>query len=71
MHVGLLANNWLLASVVLTAESIELGQRTSESETVGSRPDRVKPIANKRRPKLLALLTKPRVQANQELITAA
>lgn len=67
----LLANNWLLASVMLTAELIELGQQTSVSEIVGHRPDRVEPRANKRRPKLLALLTKPRAQAKLELITAA
>ena len=67
----LLANNWLLASVMLTAELIELGQQTSASEIVGNRPDRVEPRANKRRPKLLALLTKPRAQAKLALITAA
>lgn len=67
----LLANNWLLASVILTAELVELGQQTSASEIVGNRPDRVEPRANKRRPKLLALLTKPRAQARLELTTAA
>lgn len=67
----LLANNWLLASVMLTAELIDLGQQTSASEIVGNRPDRVEPRANKRRPKLIALLTKPRAQAKLELITAA
>lgn len=67
----LLANNWLLASVMLTKQLVELGQQTSSSEVVGRRPDRVEPRANKRRPKLLALLTKPRAQAKQELITAA
>jgi Transposase DDE domain len=67
----LLANNWLLASVMLTAELVVLGQQTSSSEFVGHRPDRVEPRANKRRPKLLALLTKPRAQAKLELITAA
>lgn len=67
----LLANTWLLASVMLTDELIKLGQQTSASENVGHRPDRVEPRANKRRPKLLALLTKPRAQAKLELITAA
>ncbi len=67
----LLANNWLLASVMLTAELVELGQQTSSSEFVGHRTDRVEPRANKRRPKLLALLTKPRAQAKLELMTAA
>ena len=67
----LLANNWLLASVVLTEQLIALGQQTSSSEVVGNRPDRVEPRANKRRPKILALLTKPRRSAKLELITAA
>ena len=67
----LLANNWLLASTTLTAELIELAQQTSASEMVGRRPDRVEPRANKRRPKLLALLTKPRALAKQELAAAA
>jgi hypothetical protein len=67
----LLANNWLLASVMLTKELVELGQQTSSSEVVGNRPDRVEPRANKRRPKLIALLTKPRHIARLELITAA
>lgn len=67
----LLANNWLLASVTLTPELVELGLRTSSSEIVGNRIDRVEPRANKRRPKLLALLTKPRALARLELITAA
>lgn len=67
----LLANNWLLASVVLTDELVELGQQTSSSEYTGHRLDRIEPRANKRRPKLLALLTKPRAQAKLELLTAA
>jgi hypothetical protein len=67
----LLANNWLLGSVMLTVELIELGQQTSASELVGNRLDRVEPRANKRRPKLLALLTKPRSQAKLNPITAA
>jgi len=67
----LLANNWILATVVLTKELVELGQQTSASEVVGNRPDRVEPRANKRRPKVLALMTKPRHIAKLELITAA
>lgn len=67
----LLANNWLMAIVGLTAELIELGQRTSASQFVGTRPDRVEPRANKRRPKLLALLRKPRPQARLDLVAAA
>ena len=67
----LLAANWLLASVMLTAELVQLGLETSSSETVGDRLDRVEPRANKRRPKLLALLTKPRQIAKLELMNAA
>ena len=37
---------------------------------VGHRPDRVEPRANKRRPKMLALLTIPRAQAKAELLAA-
>jgi hypothetical protein len=67
----LLANNWLLAAVKLTAVLVELGQQISSSEVVGDRPDRIEPRAHKRRPKLLALLTKPRHTAISELIHAA
>lgn len=67
----LLAANWVLASVMLTAELVQLGLETSSSETVGDRLDRVEPRANKRRPKLLALLKKPRQLAKLELMTAA
>ncbi|MDB4614608.1 IS4 family transposase [bacterium] len=67
----LLANNWLLASVMLTKELIELGQQTSSSEVVGNRLDRVEPRANKRRPKVLALLKKPRHIAKLDLAAAA
>lgn len=67
----LLAVNWVLASVSLTDETVQLGIETSSSQTVGNRPDRVEPRACKRRPKLIALLTKPRHIAKSELITAA
>jgi hypothetical protein len=62
---------WLVAAVLLTVELIQLGLRTSSSENVGKRLDRVEPRANKRRPKLLALLTKPRRIAQQNLTHAA
>lgn len=67
----LLANNWLLASVMLTDALIVLGQQTSSSEVVGNRPDRVEPRANKRRPKILALLNKPRHTARLDIMSAA
>jgi hypothetical protein len=67
----LLAGTWVMAAVVLTKEMVQLGLETSSSETVGNRPDRVEPRANKRRPKLLALLNKLRQIAKLDLTTAA
>ena len=67
----LLAGTWVLAAVVLTDEMVQLGLEMSSSETVGDRPDRIEPRANKRRPKILALLNKPRSIAKAELVTAA
>jgi hypothetical protein len=65
----LLANNWLLGAILLTPDLVELGQQTGVSQCIGSRPDRIEPRANKRRPKLLALLNKPRPIAIQELLS--
>lgn len=67
----MLACNWLLAAVVKSNELIELGIAMPASETVGNRLDRIQPRANKRRPKVLALLNKPRRQAIAELKQAA
>ena len=68
----LLATNWLLCAVIgVTPELAELGQATSCSEQVGHRPDRVEPRKNKRRPKLIALMKKPRWQYQTELNAAA
>ncbi len=67
----LLANNWILASVMLTNELVELGCQISSSQIVGNRPDRIEPRANKRRSKAIALLTKPRRKAIVELKQAA
>lgn len=67
----LLATNWVLASVSLTPELLSLGNQTSSSEAVGNRLDRIEPRANKRRPKVLALLNKPRQLAKAELMSAA
>ena len=66
----LLGNNWLLGSVMLTAALVQLGLQTSSSESDGDRLDRVEPRANKRRPKLLALLNKPRRAVPLELLAA-
>lgn len=68
----LLATNWLLCAVIgVTAELASLGQRISCSEQVGHREGRVEPRKNKRRPKVLALMTKPRHQYQDELRAAA
>ena len=67
----LLANTWLISAVHLTEELVELGLQVSGSETVGNRPDRIEPRANKRRPKILALLTKPRHITKAEQIASA
>jgi hypothetical protein len=57
----LLATNWLLCAVIgVTAELAQLGHTMSCSEQVGHREGRFEPRKNKRRPKVLALMTKPR-----------
>jgi hypothetical protein len=68
----LLATNWLLCAVIgVTTELAELGQKTSSSERVGHRPERVEPRENKRRPKMIALKKKPRRQFQDEMKSAA
>ena len=44
----------------VTKELAQLGQATPCSEQVGHREGRIEPRKNKRRPKLIALMTKPR-----------
>lgn len=66
-----LATSWIVAAVIKTDELIELGNQAAASERVANRPGRVEPRANKRRPKLIALMNKPRNQATQELLNAA
>ncbi len=57
----LLGTNWLLCAVIgVTHLLAELGQHASSSKVVGQRLNRVEPRVNKRRPKVLALMTKPR-----------
>jgi hypothetical protein len=64
----LLGTNWLLGAVIgFTDILAQLGQEASSSERVGHRPDRIEPRANKRRPKVLALMTKPRRDYHAEL----
>jgi hypothetical protein len=68
----LLATNWLLCAVIgVTAELAELGQVMPCSEQVGHREGRIEPRKNKRRPKLLALMTKPRSEYQAEMGAAA
>jgi hypothetical protein len=54
----------------VTTELAELGQKTSSSERVGQRPGRVEPRENKRRPKVIALMKKPRRQFQEEMKSA-
>jgi len=70
MEVFIILNRKTFVST-LTLLFLTLGLETSSSETVGDRLDRVEPRANKRRPKLLALLKKPRQLAKLELMNAA
>ncbi|MFT5327555.1 MAG: hypothetical protein ACI8P0_005447 [Planctomycetaceae bacterium] len=68
----LLATNWLLSAVIGVSEELAvLSQQASASERVGHRDGRVEPRANKRRPKILALMKKPRHQLQAELEAAA
>jgi hypothetical protein len=67
----MLASNWLLCAVVgVTPELVKLGQTAPCSQRVGHRDGRVEPRGNKRRPKLLALLAKPRKVYQAELKAA-
>jgi hypothetical protein len=68
----LLATNWLLCGARGTNVAlIELGQVQPLGEVVGHRPDRVEPRANKRRPKVLKLMTQPRAAYKLEVAAAA
>ena len=67
----LLATNWLLCAVIgMTDELAQLSQATACSVRVGHREDRIEPRKNKRRPKLIGLMTKPRhvYQAEQRAV---
>ncbi|MEM9360739.1 MAG: IS4 family transposase [Pseudomonadota bacterium] len=65
-----LASTWLLACVTATPELIQMSLGNSASQTVGLRPDRIEPRANKRRKKRIALLTKPRHLARLQLLNS-
>ena len=67
-----IAAGWVLAPL-LSATAMDVLIATHHTHLakhrVGDRPDRVEPRAVKRRPKMLALLTKPRAEARAELLT--
>ena len=64
----LLGTNWLLCAVIgVTSELAQLGEEASSSELVCHRPDRVDPRGNKRRPKVMALMTQTRREYHAEL----
>jgi hypothetical protein len=68
----LLATNWLLCAVIGVSDELDtLGQEASCSQRVGHRDGRAEPRVNKRRPKILALMKKPRHQLQAELEAAA
>ena len=57
----LLATNWLLYACVGVTESMAVSaQQQGTCAVTGQRPDRVEPRENKRRPKVLKLMTVPR-----------
>ena len=67
----LLATTWVLCAVIsVSSEMATLGQQASGSQRVGHRDGRLEPRANKRRPKILALMQKPRQQLRNELEAA-
>ena len=68
----LLATNWLLCAVTgVTKDLSNLGQQACCSERVGHREGRVETRRNRRRPKVLALMTMPKQQYQDELKAAA
>ncbi len=68
----LLATNWLLCAVIGVPEELaRQSHQASASGRVGHRAGRVEPRANKRRPKVLALMKKPRHLLRAEIEAAA
>lgn len=68
----LLGTNWLLGAVIgVPLELAELGRRVPCSVQVGHREGRIEPRENKRRPKLIALMMRPRAERRADLLTAA
>ncbi|TWU54428.1 Transposase DDE domain protein [Rubripirellula tenax] len=68
----LLGTSWLLCGARGVNDSlVELGQAQPLDELVGHREGRIEPRANKRRPKVLKLLTAPRAAYQVQLGSAA
>lgn len=68
----LLASNWLSAAAMGVSEELKkLGVQAPTSERVGDREGRAEPRVNKRRPKVLALMTRPRQELKAGLAHAA
>ena len=68
----MLGTSWVMCGARGTNESlIELGQSQPLAETVGQREGRIEPRANKRRPKVLKLMTIPRATYQAQIDTAA
>jgi len=64
--------SWLACAINgVTDELSNLAIAASSSEKVGHRPGRAEPRKNKRRPKLIALMTKPRWEHHVEMGVAA
>jgi hypothetical protein len=69
-----IAASWAILSACGEEQAVRLiavELRHLASHRVGDRPNRVEPRANKRRPKVLRLLNKPRDEARAELLAGA
>jgi len=68
----LLGTSWLLCGARGVNDSLaELGQAQPLDDVVGHREGRIEPRANKRRPKVLKLLTVPRTAYQSQFNNAA
>lgn len=68
----MLGTNWLMcAACGINQSFVELGQSLPLDSVVGNRLGRIEPRANKRRPKILKLLTVPRAAYQAQMVTAA
>jgi len=66
-----IATTWLSCAITgVNDELAILGQSSPLTEPAGQRPNRVEPRANKRRPKVIALLSRPRHAMKQNAVAA-